>query len=106
MTSLKTLKNQCVNKIVNILDRVDQSESEGSMNEINVIFENSLIRIRELKELSRRIIDSYFTGLEDLVRKKMTGLMSEQSDFFQELDRSNNIINELKLLVHRLDNSR
>ena len=32
--------------------------------------------------------------------------MSEQSDFFQELDRSNNIINELKLLIHRLDNSR
>ena len=32
--------------------------------------------------------------------------MSEQSDLFQELDKANNIVNELKLLVHRLDNSR
>lgn len=46
------------------------------MNEINIIFENSLVRIRELRDLSRRIVDSYFTGLEDLVRKKMSSLMS------------------------------
>ena len=36
----------------------------------------------------------------------MMTLMSEQSDLFQELDKANNIVNELKLLVHRLDNTR
>ena len=36
----------------------------------------------------------------------MMNLMSEQSDLFQELDKANNIVNELKLLVHRLDNPR
>ena len=36
----------------------------------------------------------------------MVGLMSEQSDLFQELEKANNIVNELKLLVHRLENAR
>ena len=36
----------------------------------------------------------------------MVGLMSDQSDLFQELDKTNNIVNELKLLVHRLDSSK
>lgn len=36
----------------------------------------------------------------------MMGLMSEQSNLFQEVDRGNHIINELKLLTHRLDNSK
>lgn len=45
-------------------------------------------------------------SLEDHVRKRMVNLMSEQSDLFQELDKANNIVNELKLLVYRLDNSR
>lgn len=76
------------------------------MNEINAIFENTLYKIREMKENSKRIVDSYYISLEESVKKKMVGLMSEQSDLFQELDKANNIINELKLLVHRLDNSR
>jgi hypothetical protein len=36
----------------------------------------------------------------------MIGLISEQSNLFQELDKANNIVNELKLLVNMLDNSR
>lgn len=32
--------------------------------------------------------------------------MSEQSNLYQEIDRANNITNELKMLVQRLDNSK
>lgn len=32
MHSFKTLKNQCVNKIANILERVEITENEGAMN--------------------------------------------------------------------------
>lgn len=69
------------------------SENDGSMNEINAIFENTLFKIREVKDTSKRIVQSYFNSLEEAVKKKMVGLMSEQSDLFQELDKSNNIIN-------------
>jgi hypothetical protein len=106
MHSFKTLKNQCVNKIATILDRIELSESDGSMNEINIIFENTLSNIRDMKDTVRRIVDSYFASLEEMVKKKMVGLMSEQSDLFQELEKANNIVNELKLLVHRLENSK
>lgn len=50
------------------------------MNEINAIFENTLYKIRKMKENSKRIVDSYYISLEEFVKKKMVGLMSEQSD--------------------------
>ena len=46
-----------------------------------------------MKENSKRIVDSYYISLEENVKKKMVGLMSEQSDLFQELDKANNIVN-------------
>lgn len=63
MHSFKTLKNQCVNKVASILERVEVSENDGSMNEINAIFENTLLKIREMKDTTKRIVDSYFVSL-------------------------------------------
>ena len=68
-------------------------DNEGTMNEINAIFESCLHRIRETRENSRKVVDSYFSSLEEHVRKRMMNLMSEQSDLFQELDKANNIVN-------------
>lgn len=32
------------------------TENEGSLNEINAIFENTLFKIREIKDTSKRIV--------------------------------------------------
>jgi hypothetical protein len=62
--------------------------------------------MREVKNEVKNIVDEYFRLLEETIKKKMMGLISEQSSLFQELDKANNIISELKLLVNMLDNSR
>ena len=36
-----------------------------------------------MKEVMKRIVESYFVSLEEAVKKKMVSLMSEQSDLFQ-----------------------
>lgn len=47
-------------------------------------------------------METYFNNLEEFVRKKMTKIMSEQSDLFLELDKVNNIVAELRLFSNKL----
>ena len=51
-----------------------------SMNELGEIFESSMKKIRETRDHSRKVLDSYFHNLEDYVRKRMEMMLSEQSD--------------------------
>lgn len=69
-------------------------------------FNKALRRIREVRDHCKKIADSYFNNLEEFVKKKMGKLTSEQSELIVEMDRVNNIIGELKLLLNKLDNNK
>ena len=40
----------------------------------------ALKRVREVREQCKKLSDSYFSNLEDFIRKKMVKITSEQSD--------------------------
>lgn len=62
--------------------------------------------MKEIREQCKKISDSYFNNLEDFIKKKIGKLTSEQSELIVEMDRVNNIIAELRLLLNKLDNNR
>lgn len=66
----------------------------------------ALRRVKEIREQCKKISDSYFNNLEDFIKKKIGKLTSEQSELIVEMDRVNNIIAELRLLLNKLDNNR
>lgn len=67
---------------------------------------SALRRVREVRDHCKKIADSYFTNLEEFIRKKMGKITAEQSDLLGEMDRVNNIIAELKLLLNKVDNNK
>jgi hypothetical protein len=62
--------------------------------------------VREIREQCKKISESYFNNLEDFIKKKMNKITSEQSDLIVEMDRVNNIIAELKMLLNKMENTR
>jgi hypothetical protein len=62
--------------------------------------------VKEVRDQCRKLLDSYFLNLEDFIKKKMNKLTAEESELIVEVNRVNNIIAELKLLLNKLENNR
>jgi hypothetical protein len=62
--------------------------------------------VKEVRDQCRKLLDSYFLNLEEFIKKKMNKLTAEESELIAEVNRVNNIIAELKLLLNKLDNNR
>jgi len=62
--------------------------------------------VKEVRDQCRKLIDSYFLNLEEFIKKKMNKLTAEESELIVEVNRVNNIIAELKLLLNKLENNR
>lgn len=62
--------------------------------------------MKEVRDQCRKLLDSYFLNLEEFIKKKMNKLTAEESELIAEVNRVNNIIAELKLLLNKLDNNR
>lgn len=62
--------------------------------------------MKEVRDQCRKLIDSYFLNLEEFIKKKMNKLTAEESELIVEVNRVNNIIAELKLLLNKLENNR
>lgn len=62
--------------------------------------------MKEVRDQCRKLLDSYFLNLEEFIKKKMNKLTAEESELIVEVNRVNNIIAELKLLLNKLENNR
>lgn len=58
--------------------------------------------MKEVRDQCRKLLDSYFLNLEEFIKKKMNKLTAEESELIVEVNRVNNIIAELKLLLNKL----
>lgn len=67
---------------------------------------SAIRKVKEVRDQCRKLLDSYFLNLEDFIKKKMNKLTAEESELIVEVNRVNNIIAELKLLLNKLENNR